>query len=127
MHIYYYCFLKEYENNDHINICNLEAPIIIDEPNNKKKLYISKNALPILDFFYGVSIANNHICDQEESGLINTIEALKQRGIKYTGAGISKEEAFLPIIIREGKYNIIILGLTSINNIDKINVSLHHV
>ena len=108
---------KKTENNDSINICNLEAPIIINEPIKKNKFYVSKNALPMLGFFHGVSIANNHICDQGEIGIINTVEVLKQRGIKYTGAGINKEEAFLPIIIREDKYNIIILGLTSINNI----------
>lgn len=115
---------KKTENDDHINICNLEAPIIIDEPNNKNKFFISPNALSILDFFNGVSIANNHIFDQGEIGLINTIETLKQRGIKHTGAGINKEEAFSPIIIRKDKGNIIILGLTSINNISVPDRSL---
>lgn len=47
----------------------------------------------------GVSISNNHIYDFGEQGLKDTINILKKNGIKYCGAGLSKEEAKKSMII----------------------------
>jgi poly-gamma-glutamate capsule biosynthesis protein CapA/YwtB (metallophosphatase superfamily) len=50
-----------------------------------------------------VSTANNHAMDAEETGLLDTIEALERVGIGHAGTGRNLEEARRPFIIeREG-------------------------
>lgn len=40
-----------------------------------------------------VSLANNHTCDYGEAGLLETMDTLKEKGIVYSGAGRSLDEA----------------------------------
>lgn len=49
----------------------------------------------------GVSICNNHIYDFGEQGLKDTIDILNKNKIKYCGAGLTEEDAKLPMIIEE--------------------------
>ena len=53
-----------------------------------------------------VTLANNHIMDQQEQGLHSTIEVLTQNGIQFVGAGDNAEEAKRPIIIEKGEYKV---------------------
>lgn len=46
-----------------------------------------------------VSIANNHIFDLGEEGLLNTMQLLDKNGILYCGAGFDYEEAKSPAVI----------------------------
>ncbi len=46
-----------------------------------------------------VTLANNHILDQGEQGLISTIEALMKAGINYAGAGKTLKKAQKPFIL----------------------------
>lgn len=46
-----------------------------------------------------VSLANNHIMDFREEGLIETIEVLDRAGISHTGAGQNMEEAWKPAFL----------------------------
>lgn len=46
-----------------------------------------------------VTIANNHIFDLGEKGLINTIRLLDENGIKHCGAGANIEEASKPAVV----------------------------
>lgn len=46
-----------------------------------------------------VSIANNHIYDLGEEGLINTINHLDKLGIKHCGAGLNEDLASEPVVI----------------------------
>jgi poly-gamma-glutamate capsule biosynthesis protein CapA/YwtB (metallophosphatase superfamily) len=48
------------------------------------------------------SLANNHTLDFEERGLLDTLEHLKEAGIRYAGAGRSLEEAARPALLKEG-------------------------
>ncbi len=51
-----------------------------------------------------VTLANNHILDQGEQGVVSTIKALEQAGIAYAGAGKSLLEAKRPHIVNlDGK------------------------
>ncbi|HAX53190.1 MAG TPA: poly-gamma-glutamate biosynthesis protein [Lachnospiraceae bacterium] len=50
-----------------------------------------------VDFF---TLANNHILDQGEQGLLSTIKALDKAGIKYAGAGRSLFKAERPYICK---------------------------
>src|ERR687897_1846767 len=47
----------------------------------------------------GCSLANNHILDFEERGLLDTMEHLKAAGIWYAGAGHNREEAARPALL----------------------------
>lgn len=47
------------------------------------------------------TIANNHILDQGEQGLISTMSLLNKYGIAYAGAGKDLEEAAKPYIIEQ--------------------------
>lgn len=49
-----------------------------------------------------VSLANNHVFDLGENGLVNTINLLDSLGIKYCGAGLNKELASQPAVIDKG-------------------------
>lgn len=57
-----------------------------------------------------VSLANNHVYDLGEAGLINTINCLKQNNIRYVGAGMNLEEASAPLIIEKEGLSIAILA-----------------
>lgn len=52
-----------------------------------------KNIVP--DF---LTLANNHIMDQGEQGLLDTVQLLKKNGIAYAGVGRNLEEAAQPYI-----------------------------
>ncbi len=47
-----------------------------------------------------VTLGNNHLLDQGEDGYYDTVQALKEADIPYTGAGKNLEEAIQPYIIR---------------------------
>ena len=51
-----------------------------------------------LDFTV-VSLANNHVFDLGEQGLLNTMKQLTNNGIQYCGAGKNAEEASLPAVV----------------------------
>lgn len=59
---------------------------------------------------HAVNIANNHILDFGESGLIETIRTLDQAGIAHVGAGINIQEAKRPIIYAKNGIRIGIIG-----------------
>src|SRR5215207_2215984 len=45
------------------------------------------------------SLANNHILDFEEQGLLDTLEHLDATGIRHAGAGRNREDAAAPAIL----------------------------
>lgn len=51
---------------------------------------------------HGCTLANNHILDWGQAGLIETLEALKTAGIKTTGAGRNAVESATPIVLTKG-------------------------
>ena len=58
------------------------------------------------------NLANNHILDFLEEGLIETIQTLKKAGIEYVGAGRNGKEASRPAILHRNNIRIGILGFT---------------
>jgi poly-gamma-glutamate capsule biosynthesis protein CapA/YwtB (metallophosphatase superfamily) len=48
------------------------------------------------------SLANNHTLDFEEKGLLDTLDHLKDAGIRYAGAGRDREEAARPVVLDGG-------------------------
>ncbi len=56
--------------------------------------------------FHVVSIANNHIMDYGESGLLDTLKILSESGIKYVGAGKNIAEARRPVVLQRKGVNV---------------------
>jgi poly-gamma-glutamate capsule biosynthesis protein CapA/YwtB (metallophosphatase superfamily) len=49
-----------------------------------------------------LGLANNHILDQDEQGLFQTMEQLSKNNIRFVGAGIDLLNASKPVIIEKG-------------------------
>ena len=95
--------LKSILDSSDFRIFNLETPLADKEEAIEKNgpNFIAPteaiNGIKALniDFF---TLANNHILDQGEQGLISTIDVLKKAGIAFAGAGINITEARKPYI-----------------------------
>jgi poly-gamma-glutamate capsule biosynthesis protein CapA/YwtB (metallophosphatase superfamily) len=61
-----------------------------------------------------VSIANNHIGDAGDLGILQTIANLKRHGLKYSGAGKDLAAARKPAILKAGGTTVAILGYDTI-------------
>lgn len=67
-----------------------------------KTLKINKNMF--------LNLANNHILDYQEQGLIDTINTLRHLDIKFAGAGNNIREAIKPAILKIKQFKIGIIG-----------------
>ncbi len=89
-----------------IAMVNLENPLTVSR-DKTEKLFNFKAAPALVQVLkLGgvdlVTLANNHIYDFSQSGLLETLEILNRHGIYYTGAGRLDEEAHHPIILKRG-------------------------
>ncbi len=101
-------------SNTDFNLVNLETTLTTStdivpktfnfkaDPNKVQTLKIGN--------IHAVNIANNHILDFGESGLIETIQTLDQDGIAHVGAGNNIQEAKRPIIFEKNGIRIGIIG-----------------
>lgn len=102
-------------------IANLESPFSSGMNKVKYKdphLTFSVNPEMVRSLKYlnvsGVSLANNHLGDDQINGILSNAEVLKNAKIKYTGAGLNSEDALKPIVIFDKDVNQSI-GLFSFN------------
>ena len=84
-----------------ITVANLEVTLTDQEtPHPTKGIIFKSNPENVNALVYAgidvVSLANNHILDFMEPGLIQTQNTLSQAGIKFSGAGMNSHEAYLP-------------------------------
>ena len=85
-------------------IFNLEVPLVGSQKPIKKN---GPNLIAKPETINGYSmiktdlltLANNHILDQDEQGLASTIEILNANNIKHVGAGKNLEEASKPFVL----------------------------
>jgi len=99
-------------------IVNLEAPITIENKRNEifktgPHLYTTKNTtLPLLKKLKIdlVTLANNHIMDYGQTGLMDTLSALKGAGIDAVGAGLNLHEATKPVVLEKDSIRMAILN-----------------
>ncbi len=87
-----------------IAMVNLENPLTVST-DKTEKLFNFKAAPQLAEVLSSggvdlVTLANNHIYDFNQSGLLETLEVLNRRGIYYTGAGRMEEEAHHPLILK---------------------------
>ena len=96
-----------FENSD-INILNLETPVITGENTSKilktgPHLFTTEKIFEYLKRINisCVTLANNHILDYGENGLIQTLDACKKYKILTCGAGLNLKEASVPTILEK--------------------------
>ncbi len=58
------------------------------------------------------NLANNHVLDYGEVGLIETLDTLNGAGIKYVGAGMNLEEAESPVFVTLKGIRVGVIGMT---------------
>jgi len=108
--------IKLFNESDY-NIVNLECPITRDNSKNKilktgphlrcdERILNHLNDLKI----NAVTLANNHILDYGEQGLIDTFHALEKNNIDRVGAGNNLIEASQPFTIEKEGLKIAILN-----------------
>lgn len=92
-----------------ISVANLEIPLTNQgEPHPTKGISFRCKPENISGLVYAgidvVSLANNHILDYMEPGLIQTKNILSAANIRHSGAGLNSYEAYLPATIsRKGQ------------------------
>ncbi|EAS44645.1 CapA family protein [Photobacterium profundum] len=97
-----YFFLKNY---DGYIVANLEAPLLnnkIFDNKNKFSLVNLKELSSLYDFCDFFNLANNHILDQGEQGLKESIEEIDRLSSNFFGAGNNINEARKPAILDLG-------------------------
>ncbi len=107
--------LPEIRSTD-INIFNLEAALTtsrqkVDKVFNFKSDPANVQALLEANV-HAVNLANNHVLDFSESGLLETLQTLDDAGILHVGAGKNLREASRPVIMTKNEITIGLLGIT---------------
>lgn len=102
-------------------IANLESPFSygLNKVKNKDPhLTFSVNPEMVESLKYlnisGVSLANNHLGDDQINGILSNAEILTKSKIQYTGAGLNSDEALKPIVFMDNDDNKSV-GLFSFN------------
>ncbi len=83
-------------------VMNLECPLTDAPQAHQNKRYSFRCTRDVLDVFdrrFVFGLANNHIFDYGERGLLETIEALDTRNFLHAGAGRNLEEAARPVML----------------------------
>lgn len=65
---------------------------------------------------HGCTLANNHILDWGQAGLLETLEALKLAGIKTTGAGRNAAESASPIVLQKGNSRLLFFSVGTLDS-----------
>jgi poly-gamma-glutamate synthesis protein (capsule biosynthesis protein) len=69
-------------------------------------------ALLLVANIQAVSLANNHVLDFQEQGLLDTLHYLNTAGIRYAGAGRNLGEATTPVILEIGELKVGLIAIT---------------
>ena len=119
-------FLNELEKEaPDLLIMNLETSITTNEEYepkginyrmNPKNIEVLKILIKDRQRTLVLNLANNHILDYKEKGLLETIQTLKNNNILFVGAGENIEEAKKALILNFGDFPIIILGCAHISS-----------
>ncbi len=63
-----------------------------------------------------VSAANNHMWDYGKGAFLETLANLDRAGVKYAGAGRTREEAYSPVVVASGGLRVAFVAFTGIWN-----------
>ncbi|EKF86373.1 CapA family protein [Methanobacterium formicicum] len=103
-------------NKADISFINLEAPACnVNNPILKSGPVIKVNPKCLKSLsqagFDVIGLANNHINDHGEGGLLETIKSCKKYNLKYVGVGKNIEDAQKPLIIKRKGIKIAIVAV----------------
>jgi len=107
-------YIRQQFNGSDFVFCNLETPLTTSSRLTSGKSTAMINAKKDFAFkahpstvkwlrhlgFSVVCLANNHMMDYTETGLMDTIDALAKSGIAWCGAGKNKSAAEAPVILQ---------------------------
>lgn len=84
---------------DDLTVLNLETPVTTRGVGAANKQFVFKSSPDVLLAMReagveAVNLANNHILDQGQEGLLDTLKHLQDSDIRYVGAGLNEKEAF---------------------------------
>lgn len=101
-----------------VAFANLETPVSTKGQAAKKTFVFRSKPGTLAGLRYagidGVTVANNHILDYGQAGMLDTLSNLDKYGIGRTGAGKDVEEAFKPYIKTVNGQKIAILGVSRV-------------
>lgn len=107
--------ISEYLGSHDLVLANLEAPLTHSTKKKALESYYLKADPDTVKWLYpfdAMSLANNHIFDYKEKGLIDTRKILDANDIKYFGAGLKKAEAYEALCYEINGIKIAFLGAT---------------
>jgi poly-gamma-glutamate synthesis protein (capsule biosynthesis protein) len=91
-------------------LCNLEVPVAPEgeEPQGYPVFAAPEDIVPLVGRagYDGCSTATNHSVDQQEAGVVRTIDVMEANGLGYAGTARSQEEADVPqmyVLERDGR------------------------
>nr|WP_275444506.1 CapA family protein [Paenibacillus sp. ACRRX] len=116
---YPYSYVKSIFQQDDLTIANVETPITKRGVPAQHKEFVYKSSPKMASAMKEagidvVNLANNHVMDQGEEGLIDTFAALQGADIRYVGAGKNGIEAYQPVIVKRNGMSIAVLGFSRV-------------
>ncbi|MDR0270604.1 CapA family protein [Paenibacillus sp.] len=116
---YPFTYLGDTFKKDDLTLGNLETPVTTGGVSAKNKQFVFKASPKALDALHAagmdvVNLGNNHILDQGEVGLLDTIKYLEQSGIEYVGAGKTAARAYQPQFFKRGGMTIAVIGCSRV-------------
>ncbi len=100
-----------------VALFNLESPIATERHEAKTAPPVQNGPPALAEAFQAagfdvVNLANNHMFDQMREGVVETVEAVEEAGLKPFGAGESQDAAKKPLLVEAGGARIAFLGWT---------------
>ncbi|WP_339321581.1 CapA family protein [Paenibacillus sp. FSL W8-0194] len=116
---YPFAYLGDMFKKDDLTLGNLETPVTTGGVGAKNKQFVFKSSPKALEALRAagmdaVNLGNNHILDQGEVGLLDTIKYLDQSGIQYVGAGKNADRAYQPVYFNRGGMTIAVIGASRV-------------
>ncbi|MDR9857421.1 CapA family protein [Paenibacillus sp. VCA1] len=116
---YPFHYLGDMFKKDDLTLGNLETPVTTGGVSAQNKQFVFKSSPQALEALRAagmdvVNLGNNHILDQGEVGLLDTINYLDQSGIQYVGAGKDADRAYKPVYFERGGMKIAVIGASRV-------------
>ena len=61
-----------------------------------------------------LTLANNHVMDYGASAFLDTLRVIKEKNLRYAGAGVNEEEAFQPVLLEINGFKIAVLAFSKV-------------
>lgn len=61
-----------------------------------------------------LTLANNHVMDYGAGAFLDTLGVIKEKNLRYAGAGVNEEEAFRPVLLEINGFKIAVLAFSKV-------------